>query len=43
MPTNPETWQKRQEAIRELLARKAIGSQEARRARVPRHAIERFA
>ena len=27
MPTNPEIWQKRQEAIRELLARKAIGSQ----------------
>jgi transcriptional regulator of arginine metabolism len=27
MPTNPETWQKRQEAIRELLARKPIGSQ----------------
>ena len=27
MPTNPEIWQKRQEAIRELLARKPIGSQ----------------
>jgi transcriptional regulator of arginine metabolism len=27
MPTNPETWQQRQEAIRELLARKPIGSQ----------------
>jgi transcriptional regulator of arginine metabolism len=27
MPTNPETWQQRQEAIRELLARKTIGSQ----------------
>jgi transcriptional regulator of arginine metabolism len=27
MPSNPETWQQRQEAIRELLARKPIGSQ----------------
>jgi transcriptional regulator of arginine metabolism len=27
MPTNPETWQQRQEAIRELLLRKPIASQ----------------
>jgi transcriptional regulator of arginine metabolism len=27
MPANPETWQKRQEAIRDLLASRAIGSQ----------------